>query len=307
MKQWLKQWKLRALYLSSLTLASWGFTEYKDLHSVAISGLPKEVWFYFKNNESKLVDLSVAADRRKHTDTTEAQRHYIDLDLPKDSSGILPQAICDSYNLLSYLFYNCDEVESDFIIKVASDLGHYLGDAHVPLHTTSNYNGQLTGQTGIHSLWETHVHELTKANKIPRNIRTRYIDDIRLFADSIISSSNELVELVLKKEVEVSTRIDSPSKWGYRTRGRTMELIPTQGFCLEYSDSLNGMVQQRFYESADAIASAWYSAWVDGGSPNLEHLINESTHESQGLLSELQELLSALRLKRQQKQDTLVP
>ncbi|MBM55958.1 MAG: hypothetical protein CMB32_05320 [Euryarchaeota archaeon] len=164
MKQWLKQWKLRALYLSSLTLVSWGFTANKDLHSVAISGLPKEVWFYFKNNESKLVDLSVAADRRKHTDTTEAQRHYIDLDLPKDSSGNLPQAICDSYNLLSYLFYNCDEVESDFIIKEASDLGHYLGDAHVPLHTTSNYNGQLTGQTGIHSLWETHVYELTKAN-----------------------------------------------------------------------------------------------------------------------------------------------
>jgi len=22
------------------------------------------------------------------------------------------------------------------------DLGHYVGDAHVPLHTISNYNGQ---------------------------------------------------------------------------------------------------------------------------------------------------------------------
>lgn len=266
--------------------------------------MPKEVWFYFKHNETALVELSVAADRRKHTDTTEAQRHYIDLDL--DSSGTLPLSICDRYNLLSYLFYKCDSVESEYIIKVAADLGNYIGDAHVPLHTTSNYNGQFSEQTGIHSHWETHVYELTKADRIPRKIRTHYIDDIRRFADSIISSSNTKVEEVLKKEIEVRSRKGAPGKWGYRTRGRTMDLIPTRGFCLEYSDSLNGMVQRRFYQSADAIASAWYSAWVDGGSPSLEKLINESKNETQGFLSIFQELWLVLKTKHQQKQDTLV-
>jgi hypothetical protein len=38
-------------------------------------------------------------------------------------------------------------------------LGHYIGDAHVPLHTTSNYNGQKTNQHGIHGLWESRIPE----------------------------------------------------------------------------------------------------------------------------------------------------
>ncbi len=37
------------------------------------------------------------------------------------------------------------------ILKYSADLSHYIGDAHVPLHTTSNHNGQLTNQVGIHA------------------------------------------------------------------------------------------------------------------------------------------------------------
>ena len=47
-------------------------------------------------------------------------------------------------------------VALDDVLRTAADLGHYLADAHVPLHTTGNYNGQRTNQTGIHALWETH-------------------------------------------------------------------------------------------------------------------------------------------------------
>ena len=36
----------------------------------------------------------------------------------------------------------------------SSIIGHYVADAHVPLHAVLNYNGQLTGQTGIHNRWE---------------------------------------------------------------------------------------------------------------------------------------------------------
>ena len=45
------------------------------------------------------------------------------------------------------------------IIRLSADLGHYVGDLHVPLHTTANYNGQLTGQHGIHGLWESRLVE----------------------------------------------------------------------------------------------------------------------------------------------------
>jgi hypothetical protein len=36
-----------------------------------------------------------------------------------------------------------------------ADLCHYVGDSSQPLHCTQNYNGQLTGNTGIHSRYET--------------------------------------------------------------------------------------------------------------------------------------------------------
>ena len=56
-----------------------------------------------------------------------------------------------------------------------ADLGHYLADAHVPLHT-GNYSSQRTNQTGIHALWETHnvehlmVHTLGLSENSPTTI-----------------------------------------------------------------------------------------------------------------------------------------
>ena len=52
------------------------------------------------------------------------------------------------------------EKDSDKILKYSADLGHYIADAYVPLHTTENYNGQLTGQKGIHAFWESRLPEL---------------------------------------------------------------------------------------------------------------------------------------------------
>ena len=41
---------------------------------------------------------------------------------------------------------------------------YYVGDAHVPLHTTENYNGKMTGQKGIHGFWESRLPEINADN-----------------------------------------------------------------------------------------------------------------------------------------------
>ena len=46
------------------------------------------------------------------------------------------------------------------ILRISAEIGHYIGDAHVPLHTTENYNGQLSGQEGIHAFWESRLPEM---------------------------------------------------------------------------------------------------------------------------------------------------
>ena len=45
-------------------------------------------------------------------------------------------------------------------MKYSAEIGHYIADAHVPLHASSNHNGQLTNQKGIHGFWESRVPEL---------------------------------------------------------------------------------------------------------------------------------------------------
>ena len=47
----------------------------------------------------------------------------------------------------------------DNIKYFSAFLGHYLSDAQVPFHAALNHDGQLTGQWGIHSRFETETFE----------------------------------------------------------------------------------------------------------------------------------------------------
>lgn len=301
-----KLWKHSAKVISATTTAavssyaifsfsSWGFSPHRELHAVAITALPSPIFDFFKCHQQELMMRSVDADKRKHGVKQEAAKHYIDIDNYKDgisacgwfeaceqycedtlkSRGILPWNIERVYKQLVIEMTNCGRQDSSAatlnrVIRLASDLGHYIGDAHVPLHTTSNYNGQLTGQTGIHSLWETHVYETSRSNWTGQKIEAIYIKDIRNWVWTRIISSHSKVQEVLYMERAVREREGAPDVWGYRTRGRTLSLIPTPEFCAEYNDSLGGMVEERFYMAAEGIASVWYSAWVDAGAPDLK-------------------------------------
>jgi hypothetical protein len=126
---------------------------------------------FYKKNINYITEASVNPDRRRFSSIEEAPRHYIDLDHYGDSAlatmprflddavrkytedtlkayGIVPWHINKMYYSLRDAFYVRDP---DRILQAFRGIGHYIGDAHVPLHTTENYNGQLTGQEGIHA------------------------------------------------------------------------------------------------------------------------------------------------------------
>src|SRR5262249_11732029 len=44
-------------------------------------------------------------------------------------------------------------------VLFAAALAHYVEDAHQPQHVHNNYDGQLTGQNGLHSRFETELFE----------------------------------------------------------------------------------------------------------------------------------------------------
>src|SRR5207247_2351810 len=68
------------------------------------------------------------------------------------AKGRLPWRVGEVYRELVAAFRDRDPAR---ILERAAILGHYVGDAHVPLHAALNYDGQLTGQTGIHNRWDT--------------------------------------------------------------------------------------------------------------------------------------------------------
>ena len=84
-----------------------------------------------------------------------------------DDADLLWQILVREIYVLMKHFVTKEELQKafeaknvDLILKYSADIGHYIGDAHVPLHTTENYNGQMTGQKGIHGLWESRLVEI---------------------------------------------------------------------------------------------------------------------------------------------------
>src|SRR5688500_10240419 len=93
----------------------------------------------------------------------------------------------------------------ELIIRLSAEMGHYIADACVPLHTTSNYNGQLTNQVGIHAFWESRIPELFAVAEFDMVVGTaKYIEDPTTYFWSLVLDSHKEVERVLGLEKELS-------------------------------------------------------------------------------------------------------
>lgn len=152
------------------SLAAWGRKGHQILARLALQDLPPGPAAWFHGLEDTVAAHSSDPDTWKH-DRQEGPRHFLDMDrypgpvptLISDAraqlgqavfqrSGQLPWVIQDRVKLLAQAFKAGDRQE---VALQASFLSHYVGDGHVPLHTVSDYDGQSTGQKGVHSRWET--------------------------------------------------------------------------------------------------------------------------------------------------------
>lgn len=137
----------------------WGFHAHKEVNYLACFTLPPEMFGFYKSNIDYIQEFAVRADQRRYAIEEEAPRHYIDLDhyekvapidtvpMRWDSAvakygeghlkeyGIVPWHV---QSILAWLTKAMKEKDYERIIKLSADLGHYIADAHVPLHTTEN-------------------------------------------------------------------------------------------------------------------------------------------------------------------------
>ncbi len=183
------------------------------------------------------------------------------------SYGILPYWMLQYQEKLTRAFEAKDEKR---ILRISAEMGHYIGDAHVPLHTTENYNGQLTNQVGIHAFWESRIPELFADAEYDFMVgKATYINDLEEYFWQVIEDSHLLLNEVLAIEKELTQTFPSDKQWCYDERLEYTMRIQCPEFAKAYAEKMDGMVEERMRDAILSLASLWYTAWVNAGQPDL--------------------------------------
>lgn len=187
--------------------------------------------------------------------------------------GILPWHLQSMLRRLTDAF---EEMDAKKIRRHAADIGHYIADAHVPLHTTENYNGQLTGQDGIHAFWESRLPELFADEEFDFwTGKAQFIENPRDYFWGIVLESHALVDSVLGIELDLRRRFPSDQQMCHEMRGGTLVRTQCTAYAAAYNERMGGMVERRMRDAILAVGSAWYTAWVLAGQPDLSLLEQE--------------------------------
>lgn len=291
--------KFKALLLTGGILFSWGwgFAPHRSIHAAAIQTLPPPLFAFFKFHGDWIEQHATDPDLRKHAVKGEAEKHYIDLDrygngvdealavLPRSwraaceehgeenlrKHGIVPWSTLWSYRALTEAFA---AQSPDLILRHAADLGHYLGDLHVPLHTTSNYDGQHSGQVGIHGLWETQVPAqfAQEWRWVALGRRAAYEGDWENRIWHTLAQSHREIPRIFAAEIAATEALGPHRKFAYVENGRIQQRMHSPDFCAAFHAALAGQIPHQAQSAAGTIGDAWFSAWVDAGSPPLPAL-----------------------------------
>jgi hypothetical protein len=291
MKRWLLAIVL--LFIGLIISGFWGFFGHKQINRLAVFGLPPEMIGFYKANIHYLSEASVNPDRRRFSVIDEAARHYIDLDHFGDSALFkMPRFWSDAMSLygedtlkkygivpwyINRVFYQLKDAftikDPSAILKLSAELGHYVADAHVPLHTTENYNGVKTGQEGIHAFWESRLPELFSNEYDFFTGRASYISSPQLAAWAAIESAHTKVDSVLLIEKRLAAKFGE-KKFSFETKGNQLVKVYSREYSKAYHEALGTMVEQQMRGSIKMISDLWFTAWVDAGQPDIKSLMH---------------------------------
>lgn len=297
----------------------WGFYAHKQINRLAVFTLPPEMIPFFKKHIGFLTDNAVNPDRRRYAVVGEAPRHFIDLDAYADTSaatlpryhkeavsqygedtlalhGIVPWQIQLTKYQLTEAFRQRNVRR---ILRVAADLGHYIADANVPLHTTRNYNGQLTNQQGIHGFWESRLPELYCLDYDVLTGQAEYVYSPQKLAWRAVFNAHAALDSVLRFEQDLTAIVGEARKYGFEERNGQTTKVYSADFSRQYHERLQGQVARQMRASIKMIGDFWYTCWVDAGQPDMRALAKyeltetEQTEEAEEKKSWLQRLFSA--------------
>jgi hypothetical protein len=273
----------------------WGFYAHRKINAYAVFLLPPEMLVLYKSHIGFLEEHAVDPDKRRYAIKEEGPRHYIDIDhygsfpydsLPRNWNDAVAKYSADSLQAhgivpwwLQTMLYRLTEAfkqkDQARILKYSAEIGHYIADAHVPLHASSNHNGQLTDQKGIHGFWESRIPELLADKQWDFFIgKAEYISNPLDFTWKRVLESAAAADTVLKTEKQLSRQFPPDQRFAYEERNGVVIRQYSSAYAASYDRLLKGMIERRMRQSVFAVASFWYTAWVNAGQPDLTKLAN---------------------------------
>ncbi|HWR33363.1 MAG TPA: zinc dependent phospholipase C family protein [Chitinophagaceae bacterium] len=274
----------------------WGFYAHKKINYYAVFLLPPEMMVLYKPNIDFIAEHAVDPDKRRYAVPEEGPRHYIDIDhygnypyesLPRkwndavakysedtlNTYGIVPWWVPAMLYKLTDAFKEKNQAK---ILKYSAEIGHYIADAHVPLHANSNHNGQYTDQKGIHGFWESRIPELLAENEWDFFIgKADYIKNPSDFIWKRVLESAAAADTVLRADQELTKKFPPDQKFSFEDRNGITIRQYSSAFSKAYDATMKGMVERRMRQSIYTVASFWYTAWINAGQPNLTQLSNK--------------------------------
>ena len=272
-KRFLRVGTFAIVTISSLLFLGWGYVGHHIInYNTIMSALPQME--FFDTWADSLAAHASDADARKSWDPDEAPKHYIDIDnYPEfvgsgtisqnfDSlvaehgysfvmdQGILPWAIINTADSIESAFEQNDMHKA---MLLAADLGHYIADSHMPLHITRNYNGQYTGQNGVHSRYESDLIEAFQSQITYDGDSLQYIENIPDFVFNMIYDNYQYVDSVLYADSTAQAYAGNHNSTTYYNK-----------FWEIAGDFTIGLFKKASYRITCVIYTEWINA---GGSP----------------------------------------
>ena len=266
----------------------WGYIGHSIInYNTILTALPEMSFFEYWADS--LAAHGSDADDRKSIDPDEGPKHYIDIDnypefiatgtIPQNfdsivalhgysfviEQGILPWAILNTTDSLQAAFENNDLHKA---MLLAADLGHYIGDSHMPLHITRNYNGQYTGQYGVHSRYESSLIQRFQDQIIYDGDSLLYIDNLPNYIFNMIYDNYLYVDSVLAADAAAKAFAGNTNSTAYYNK--FWEL--SKNFTI-------GLFKRASYRLTCVIYTAWINAGGSstGNSENNNNLLSDFT------------------------------
>ncbi|MEI8085612.1 MAG: T9SS type A sorting domain-containing protein [Paludibacter sp.] len=256
----------------SLFLGSWGSKGHSIINSKCPESFPASMSAFRVWADSLSMHAS-DADSRKSADKTESPKHYLDVENYSEfvstgriastydsivsrhgassviSNGTLPWATMNMYDTLrvDFLKHKWHKAMLD-----ASDLGHYVADGHMPLHISANFDGQDTGNGGIHSRYESSMvgnYQTELANYKGDSLHV--VSNVTNYIFNYIYINHHYVDSVLIADTYATNLAGNTTSTAYYTALWNKTAF-TKGL---------------FHNASHTFAELIYNAWVAAGKP----------------------------------------